>query len=136
MSSLRSVTALCTTAAFLVACSDDPTGPDPELTLTVTPAAISIEQGASGSSAITVMREGSDDDVTVSVTGGGTFVIGTIADVEHDGDETTATLNVNVTAAAEPGAYTFTVKAANGDADDVTKVVTVTVTEAEGGGQN
>ena len=131
---MRSTASLLAVAALLAACSDDPVTPEPELTLTVAPAALTIELGEEGESDVTVIREGSDDAVTVTVTGGGTGVTGAIEGVAHDDDETTATLVVTVAANAEPGNYTVTVKAANGDADDVTKAVAITVPEAEGEG--
>jgi hypothetical protein len=135
MLKLRSTTTMLLAAAFLVGCDDDdPVLPDPSLTLTVNPATLSVQQGATGTVAITVVREDTDDPVSVTVTGGGTGVTGAISGVTHTGDQTTATLTVTVTQAAAAGPYTLTVLGANGDADDVTKTVTVTVTEASGGG--
>lgn len=134
MSFRRSTTMLLAATAFLAACGDDPVTPDPELTLTVIPAALTIEQGASGESDIMVVREGTDDEITVTVSGGGAGITAVIQGIVEEGDEATATLEVDVSEGAVPGAYTLTVKAANGDADDVTKTVTVTVTEAEGEG--
>ena len=132
MSMLRST--LLIAATMLAACDDDdPVLPDAELTLTVTPAALTIQQGATGTAQVMVERDNSDDVVSVTVTGGGTGVTGAISGVAHDGDETTATLTVTVTANAAAGPYTFTVLGGNGDADDVTKTVTVTVTESPGG---
>jgi hypothetical protein len=136
MSLKRSTFSLLTATAFLLACSSSPTEPlVPLLALEVTPAALTIELGATGESDVTVVRSSSTAAVTVSVSGGGTGVAAAVQGVAHDGDETTATVVVTVSGAAEPGDYTVTVKAANGDADDVTKPITVTVTEAEGGGE-
>jgi hypothetical protein len=136
MSFTRSTLALVAATALFAACGEDPVTPDdPTLTLTVTPATLSIAQNETGESAVTVMREDTEDAVTVTVSGGGTGVAAAVQGVAHDGDETTATVVVTVSGAAEPGEYTVTVKAANGDADDVTKPITVTVTEAEGGGE-
>ena len=136
MSVFRSTTTLLVATAMLAACGDDPVTPDPELTLTVTPAALTIEQGDEGESEVLAVREGSTAAIVLSVTGGGTGVTAALEDQVTDGDEKSATLVVTVTEGAVPGPFTFTVKAANGDADDVTKQVTVTVTEAEEGGNN
>lgn len=132
MSVLRSTSTLLVAAALLVACSDDSVTPGAELTLTVTPTSLTIEQGTTGESDITVVREGTDEEVSVTVTGGGTGVTGSIEDVVHDGDETTAMLSIDVTEGAEAGTYIFTVSADNDDADAVTTQVNVTVTEAQG----
>ena len=120
--------------AFLAACSDDPVSVDGELTLTVTPTALDIEQGTIASSTITVIREGTTEPVVLSVSGPGAAVFATIMNTTQDGDETTASLRVTVGGAATPGTYTYIVKASNDDSDDVTQQVVVTVPEPQGGG--
>jgi hypothetical protein len=134
MSTIRSTTTALLATAMLAACGDDPVQLDPMLTLTVTPATLTIDAGATGESDILVVREDTDETVTLTVTGGGTGVTAAISDVAHDADQTTGTLTVTVAENAVAGPYTFTVKAANGDADDVTKAVAVTVEEVGGGG--
>ena len=134
MFSLRSTARLLAATVMLAGCSDDPVTPDPELTLTVTPAVLDIEQGSQDDAVVTAVRDGSTAAIVLSVTGGGTGVTAVFENQATDGDEKTATLEVSASQAAAPGNYTFTVKAANGDAADVTKTLTVTVTEVEGGG--
>jgi hypothetical protein len=134
MSLRRSTLSLLSTAALLAACGDDPVLPDPTLTLTVDPVALTVELASVEESDVMVVRANSSEAVQVTVSGGGTGVTGAIQDVSHVGNTTTATLVVTVAGDAEPGNYTVTVRAANGDADDVTKAVAITVPEGGGGG--
>jgi hypothetical protein len=136
MSPLRTATTLVTALALVAACSDDPVQPpEPTLTLTVTPTALTIGQATVDEVAITARLEDSIEEVTFGLTGGDESVTGQIVDIDVDGLTTTAKLRITVLGDADPGEYTFMIIASS-DAveDDESQIITVTVPPPGGGG--
>lgn len=121
--------------AVVAGCGDDPvTQLDPELTLTVTPASFTINQANFDEAMVRVVRVDSPNEVVLSVSGGGIGVAGLIQNIDVDGNEVTATFRITVAGDAVPGPYTFQIRAANDDADDVTQLIAVDVPPPPTGG--
>lgn len=119
-------------AALLTACHYDPVSFEPTLTVSVTPATISVAQGTRDYVEVESVRTNSGATIVLSVNEGPAGVIVAFETINtHVGDVTTGTLTVIAAADAVPGTYHYVVRAANGHADDVSTPLAVTVTAAE-----
>lgn len=122
------------------------TGQDPKtatLTLTVTAPAgsytlaaanVSVQQGASGTSAITITRTNFTGAVTLELVSPPTGVTGTFNPNNTTGN--TSTLTLNVGAAVATGTHTLTVRGTATGQDPKTATLTLTVTQSTGGSGN
>src|SRR5207302_264945 len=79
----------------------------PEYTLSLSPAALTIGQGATGNSTVTITRTNFAGAVTLSLGGAPTGVTGSFNPAAPTG--TSSTLTVSVGAAVAPGVYNLTV---------------------------
>jgi len=116
------------------ACSTEPNA-SPDLALALTPTAIAVAQGGTGTSAASIARGGSfTGAVTLSATvPAGSGVSVTFSPALIAAGATTAGINVAVDAAAILGDKTITINAAGSGVASVSKTLTVTVV-APGGG--
>jgi len=89
-----------------VACKDG-TGTAADYTLSVAPTAVTIVQGATGTSTVTITRTSFTGAVTLSLGNAPTGVTGAFAPTAPTG--TSSTLTVSVGAAVTPGVYNLTV---------------------------
>ena len=128
----RSTLTVLAAAGALTGCGSVDPLPGPFLDMTITPADVTIEAGATGQAAVRVFRMNTEATVTLTASGGGTGVTPNLSNVAHGTEQTTATLTVTVAEDAVAGPYNITVKAANADADDATKAVFVLVVEGDG----
>ena len=86
---------------------DNGTGPAPDYELSLTPAALTIIQGANGNTTVTITRTNFTEAVTLSLGGAPAGVTGSFNPTAPTG--TSSTLTVSVGAAVAPGVYTLTV---------------------------
>src|SRR5213082_1735582 len=94
--------------AVVTGCGKDGgTGPAADYTLSLAPAALTIVQGATGNTTVTITRTNFTDAVTLSLGGAPTGVTGSFNPAAPTG--TSATLTVSVGAAVAPGVYNLTV---------------------------
>ena len=96
----------------------------PDYTLSLTPAALTIVQGADGNTAVTLTRTDFDGAVTLSLGGAPAGVTGSFNPAAPTG--TSSTLTVSVSAAVAPGVYNLTVDG-TGTAGDRSTPLTLTV---------
>ncbi|HJR91174.1 MAG TPA: RCC1 domain-containing protein, partial [Acidimicrobiia bacterium] len=89
---------------------DDPPPPPPggDYTLALTPAALTINPGATGSTTVTISRTDFTGPVTLSLGGAPSGVTGSFTPAAPTG--TSATLTVSVGATVNPGVYNLTVE--------------------------
>src|SRR5439155_325856 len=83
------------------------TGPAADYTLSLAPAALTIVQGSTGNTTVTITRTNFTDAVTLSLGGAPTGVTGSFNPAAPTG--TSATLTVSVGATVVPGVYNLTV---------------------------
>src|SRR5207302_1715435 len=102
--------------------------PAPDYTLSVSPTALTIAQGASGNSTVTIGRTNFTGAVTLSLTGAPTGVTGAFTPAAPTG--TSATLTVSVSYLATPGVYNLTV---NGTASVGNRSTPLTLTVSASG---
>src|SRR5439155_99029 len=88
---------------------DGGTGPAADYTLSLAPAALTIVQGATGNTTVTITRTNFTDAVTLSLGGAPTGVTGSFDPEAAAGSRATVTVSVGATVA--PGVYTLTVDA-------------------------
>ncbi len=105
-------------------------GAAPSYELGLDPAELSIEQGAMGSTTVSLDRVNFEDAVTLSVEDLPTGVTGSFSANPTTG--TTSTLTLTAGAGATPGAATVTVRGTTGALDDVTVTLDLTITEPVG----
>ncbi len=98
----------------------------PNYTLTLNPPTLTIEQGSSGQTTITINRTNFDGDVSLAVSGAPTGITTTLDPAATTG--TTATLTVNVDATVAADGYTLTVTGSS-SLGDRTVQLPITVTE-------
>ena len=117
--------------AAAVGCgTDGGTGPAADYTLSLTPAALTIVRGLSGSTTVAISRTNFTGAVTLSLASAPVGVIRSFNPAAPTG--TNATLTVSVGAAVAPGVYNLTV---NGAATPGTRSTTLTLTvNASSGG--
>src|SRR3989454_7706364 len=106
---------------------DGGTGPAPDYTLSLAPAALTIVQGATGPTTVTITRSNFTGVVTLSLGGAPAGLAGSFNPSAPSG--TSATLTVSVGAAVAPGVYTLTV-AGTATAGNHSTPLTLTVTVA------
>src|SRR5439155_931386 len=83
------------------------TGPAADYTLSLAPAALTIVQGATGNTTVTITRTNFSGAVTLSLSSAPTRVTGSFSPSAPTG--TSVTLTVSVAAAVAPGVYNLTV---------------------------
>jgi len=114
------------------------TGPAPDFSLTASPTALSMNQGASAASVITVGSiNGYNSGTSLSVSGlpsGLTATLSPVAVTPTSGGSATSTLTVSASSAAAAGTYNVTVNGASGSLSH-SVVVTATVTVSGGTSQ-
>jgi len=94
-------------------------------TITLTPAALSIVQGASATSTVTLNRTNFTDGVALTLEGTPAGVTGTFSPTPAT--STTSTLTVSVGTAVAPGVYALKVRGKNSALADVTADLSLTV---------
>src|SRR5438094_651214 len=103
------------------------TGPAADYTLSLAPAALTIVQGATGNTTVTITRTNFSGAVTLSLGGAPTGVTGSFSPSAPTG--TTSALTVSVAAAVAPGVYNLTVAGTGGPGNRSTPL-TLTVSPA------
>jgi hypothetical protein len=97
-------------------------------TLEVTPDAVSVLQGGSGTVAVTLTRgDGFTVPVNLTVTDLPTGVAAVVSNVQSTGSIATATLTLNVSGSTFPRDYTLTVHASGTGVTEATKAFALTV---------
>src|SRR2546421_620257 len=125
---MRSGLALVAGLGVAVACgTKDSTGPGADYTLSLAPAALTIVQGAPGTSAVTITRPNFPGPVTLSLGNAPAGVTGSFSPAAPTG--TSSTLTVTVGAAVAPGVYNLTVDGA-GTPGNRSTPLTLTVSAA------
>src|SRR5437016_1573252 len=105
---MRSGLVLVAGLAVVTGCGKDGgTGPAADYTLSLAPATLTIVQGATGTSTVTITRTNFTGAVTLTLGGAPTGVTGSFDPAAPTG--TTSTLTVSVGAAVAPGVYNLTV---------------------------
>src|SRR5213083_2829728 len=105
---MRSGLVLVAGVAVAVGCgTKESTGPAADYTLSLAPAALTIVQGATGTTTVTITRTNFTDAVTLSLGGAPTGLTGAFDPAAPTGN--TSTLTVSVGAAVAPGLYNLTV---------------------------
>ena len=114
--------------AVVTGCGKDGgTGPAADYTLSLAPAALTIVQGATGNTTVTITRTNFTDAVTLSLGGAPTGVTGSFNPAAPTG--TSATLTVSVGATVVPGVYNLTVNG-SGSPGNRSTPLTLTVSAA------
>lgn len=96
----------------------------PDFSITTTPAAVTVKQGATGTVTVNLARTNLTAAIALTLEGAPTGVTGTFSPASAPAATSTLTLNVTTTAAA--GVYNLTVRG-KGDGLDKTARVTLTV---------
>src|SRR5439155_1035512 len=105
---MRSGLVLVAGVAVAVGCgTKESTGPAADYTLSLAPAALTIVQGSTGNTTVTITRTNFTDAVTLSLGGAATGLTGAFDPAAPTGN--TSTLTVSVGAAVAPGVYNLTV---------------------------
>jgi uncharacterized membrane protein len=115
---------------LLMACGgdDEPTGSTGSIQVGVLPAALSIQQGSSGSVTAVVTRSGDfTGSVTLAIAGLPTGVTSDITPSQLPGTTSTALVEITVPATAAPGAFTATITGTAQGVSQVTTTLQVTV---------
>jgi hypothetical protein len=119
--------------ATAVACGGDDNGtdPDPSITVAVSPASVTIVQGATGTVPVTITRRGGfDGAVGLVLDDAPDGVTGTFDPASVSDDATASTLTLAVGATVEPGTYPMEVRASGDGVDDQTADLSLVVTAA------
>src|SRR5213594_3537294 len=125
---MRSGLGLVAGVAVVVGCgTKESTGPAADYTLSLAPAALTIVQGATGNTTVTITRTNFTDAVTLSLGGAPTGVTGSFNPAAPTG--TSATLTVSVGATVVPGVYNLTVNG-SGSPGNRSTPLTLTVSAA------
>ena len=103
---------------------DGGTGVDKDYTLSLAPAALSIDQGASGNTTVTITRTDFSGAVTLSLSGAPAGVTGSFSPAAPTGNS--STLTVDVGAGVAPGVYNLSVDG-TGSVGDHSTPLTLTV---------
>lgn len=118
-------------ALAVAACSggSDSSGPAPSIQVTASPTALTVQQGQSGTVAVSLTRGGGfSAAVNVSVDGLPAGVTVGVTPTQLTGAVTTATVTVTVAASVAPGTYTATIHASAAGVGEATATYTLTVT--------
>jgi hypothetical protein len=128
------------TAALMamMACSDsdDPIDPgdDDAIAIALSDAALTVLQGASGTTGVTLTRQGGyAGAVDLTVTNLPAGVTAAFVPAQLTGTTSTANLELTAASGATPGAYNLTVNAAGTGVTAATAALTLTIEEAEAG---
>src|SRR5207249_1910197 len=125
---MRSGLVLVAGVAVAVGCgTKESTGPAADYTLSLAPAALTIVQGSTGNTTVTITRTNFTDAVTLSLGGAPTGVTGSFNPAAPTG--TSATLTVSVGATVVPGVYNLTVNG-SGSPGNRSTPLTLTVSAA------
>src|SRR5207249_549011 len=125
---MRSGLGLVAGVAVVVGCgTKESTGPAADYPLSLAPAALTIVQGATGNTTVTITRTNFTDAVTLSLGGAPTGVTGSFNPAAPTG--TSATLTVSVGATVVPGVYNLTVNG-SGSPGNRSTPLTLTVSAA------
>lgn len=126
----RVVSALAVLAA--VGCGDDDgSGPVGSISISASPTALTVPQGASGTVAVTLTRGGGfSAPVNVTVEGLPSGVTYTVTPTQLTGTTTSATVTVNVASTVAAGTYPATLRATATGVGAATATYTLTVTAA------
>jgi hypothetical protein len=129
----RGIATLAT--ALAAACGDGdnngPAGNSGSIQLSVTPATLTLQQGATGSVNATLARSGGfTGAVNLAISGLPTGVTTTIAPTQLSGAATGAVVDVAVATAVAPGTYTATITAAAEGVSQASATYQLTVTAA------
>src|SRR5437870_10655358 len=125
---MRSGLGLVAGVVVVVGCgTKESTGPAADYTLSLAPAALTIVQGATGNTTVTITRTNFTDAVTLSLGGAPTGVTGSFNPAAPTG--TSATLTVSVGATVVPGVYNLTVNG-SGSPGNRSTPLTLTVSAA------
>src|SRR5947199_272171 len=125
---MRSGLVLVAGVAVAVGCgTKESTGPAADYTLSLAPAALTIVQGSTGNTTVTITRTNFTDAVTLTLGGAPTGVTGSFNPAAPTG--TSATLTVSVGATVVPGVYNLTVNG-SGSPGNRSTPLTLTVSAA------
>jgi len=114
--------------AFLTACGGGDGGTPPgSISVSASPGSLTVQQGSSGTVAVTITRTNLSGTVTVSAEGMPTGVTATVSPSALSGTTTTANVAVAVAATTTPGSYPITVRAAATGVGSQTTTYTLTV---------
>lgn len=109
---------------------DGPSGPAPSIQLTASPTSLTLQQGASGTVALTLARTNFSSPVSVAVSGLPAGVSASVSPASLTGATTTATVTVDVAASVAPGNYTATVAGSATGVGSASTTFALTVTAA------
>ena len=125
---MRSGLVLVAGLVVAVGCgTKETTGPTADYTLSLSPAALTIVQGATGSATVTITRSNFTDAVNLSLSGAPSGVTGSFNPPAPTG--TSATLTLSVGATVVPGVYNLTVNG-SGSPGNRSTPLTLTVNAA------
>src|SRR5256714_6591234 len=130
MASSRAIAVIAGLAAAVGCGSDGGTGPAADYTLSLTPAALTIVPGLSGSTTVAISRTNFTGAVTLSLAGAPVGTIRPFSPGAPTGNSSTLTIIVGATVA--PGVYNLTVNGA-GTPGTRSTALTLTVTSSGGG---
>ena len=109
--------------------SEGPGGGEGTISISVTPASLSVVQGGSGSVTASITRSGGfTGTVNVVTEGAPTGVTAVVSNVVTTGTTTSGTVTVTVAASVAPGTHTLTIRASGSGVSDATTTLTLTVT--------
>lgn len=127
--SVTSQRALALLSLALFGCSDNGTGPIPTISVSVTPAALSIPAGASGEADITIARAGGfTGAVSLTLAGAPAGVTAGFTPTIIGSGTTTSTLTLGIGPGVPPGTHSLTVRASGTGVSDATAALSLTVT--------
>jgi alpha-tubulin suppressor-like RCC1 family protein len=121
--SMRYSLVLVVAVAIAVGCGSDSTGPQPDYTLPLTPATLTISQGSNGTINVGIGRTNFTGPITLSLNNGPPGITGSFDPPAPT--ENSSTLTLNVVGAVDPGTYHLTV---NGSATAGNRSTALTVT--------
>jgi hypothetical protein len=135
MLEVRRLLTIVVAAATLAACGDDDdegTEPTATIAITLSPATLSVQQGANGTATVALTRAGGfTGDVAIAVQGLPTGV--TVAPMTIGGSSTSGALTFTASATAAPATTTVTVRATGTGVTEKTATLALTVTAAPTG---
>ncbi|MCC6245450.1 MAG: hypothetical protein IT353_21630 [Gemmatimonadaceae bacterium] len=109
----------------------DPVAPTPTVAVTASPASLSVVQGQSGTVQLSLVRGGGfSGAVTLATSGLPSGVTASIAPEQLTGTTSSATVTVNASAGAVPGAYSITVSASASGVGSSTSSFQLTIVAA------
>ena len=128
--SMRQAAIVAVSAALAAACGSDSTGPA-DYTLSLTPALLTIAQGATGTATLNIGRSNFSDAITLSLADAPAGISGVFDPAAPTNGN--STLTVTVVGNVDPGTYNLTVRAtASAGTRSTPLTVTVNVKQAHG----